>query len=209
MELQFFGANALRITTKKARIVIDDNLQALGAKSIAKEDDIVLVSNPQLITQPNKARIVIDGPGEYEVSDVAIQGVTARAHVDEKGKAAVIYKIVADDIRIAVVGHIYPELTEAQLEAIGVIDVLCVPVGGNGYTLDGTGALKIVKKIGPKIVIPTHYQDKSLKFEVPQATLEEGIQGLAMEVSETVPKLKLKASDLVSDVARLIVLEKQ
>ena len=54
-----------------------------------------------------------------------------------------------------------------------MVDVLFVPVGGNGYTLDAIGALKIIKKIEPKIIIPTHYADKAIKYEVPQADLDE------------------------------------
>lgn len=208
MEIQFYGANCLRITTKKARIVVDDNLQALGGKSITKEDDITLITDPNIIKPPTKSKLTIDSPGEYEVSDVSIQGVATRAHMDEKGKNSIIFKLVTDDVRIAVVGHVYPELSETQLEAIGVVDVLCIPVGGNGYTLDGLGALKLVKKISPKLVVPTHFQDKNLKFEVPQASLDEALHGLAMEAHETLPKLKPKAVE-ASDITRLIVLEKQ
>jgi len=82
-----------------------------------------------------------------------------------------------------------------------------VPVGGNGYTLDAIGALKLIKKIEPKLVIPTHYDDSGLKFPVPQQTLEEALKSLAMEPKETVTKLRLKSGEL-GDVTQLIVLEK-
>jgi len=81
-----------------------------------------------------------------------------------------------------------------------------VPVGGHGYTLDAVGALKLIKKIEPKLVIPTHYDDKALTFSVPQQSLEEAIKALGMEPKETVAKLKLKQSEM-SDVTQLIVLE--
>jgi L-ascorbate metabolism protein UlaG (beta-lactamase superfamily) len=82
------------------------------------------------------------------------------------------------------------------------------PVGGNGYTLDGVGALQVIKKLEPKLVIPTHYADKDLKYEVPQAELSEALKGLAMEPAETVPKIKVKPADL-SDTAHLVLLERQ
>src|SRR5205085_3062514 len=107
-----------------------------------------------------------------------------------------------------IIGHIYPELSEDQLESIGLVDVAIVPVGGNGYTLDGVGALQVIKKLEPKLVIPTHYADKAIKYEVPQVELAEALKGLAMEPTETVPKLKVKLNEL-SDTARLIVLERQ
>jgi L-ascorbate metabolism protein UlaG (beta-lactamase superfamily) len=148
-------------------------------------------------------------PGEYEVAGVVINGIAARAHMDEEGKhSAVIYTVQADDTRVAVLGHVYPELSESQLEQIGMVDVVVVPVGGNGYTLDGVGALKIIKQIEPKVVIPTHYADKAIKYEVPQAELAEGIKGLGMEVAETVAKYKIRPGEL-SDTAKLVVLERQ
>jgi L-ascorbate metabolism protein UlaG (beta-lactamase superfamily) len=105
-------------------------------------------------------------------------------------------------------GHIFPELNEDQLEAIGIVDVAVVPVGGMGYTLDGTGALNVIKQIEPKVVIPTHYSDKALRYEVPQAEMADAIKNLGMEASETVSKYKIKPSEL-SDSTKLVVLERQ
>lgn len=207
MDIQFYGANCVALTTKNARILIDDNLSDLGAKSVAKAGDIALFTHAHGLPA-QEPKITIDQPGEYEVSGVSIYGVAARAHIDEADKkSATMYKVVIDDLRVLVTGHVYPELSDAQLEAIGMVDVMIVPIGGNGYTLDGVGAVKLVKDVEPKLVIPTHYEDKDLNFPMPQQPLEEGLKGLAMEPKETVPKLKLKASEL-SDVMQLVVLER-
>jgi L-ascorbate metabolism protein UlaG (beta-lactamase superfamily) len=208
MELQFYGANTIRISTKKASIVIDDNLADLGAKSITKPGEIALFTAAHAAPQA-EVKLVIDLPGEYEVSDTSIQAIAARAHIDEAGQqTATMYKIIGEDVRVGVLGHIYPELNDAQLEAFGTVDVLFVPVGGNGFTLDSVGALKIIKKIEPKIVIPTHFADSSLKFPVPQQDLEEVLKSMAMEPRERVPKLKIKAGEM-ADTTQLVVLEKQ
>ncbi len=106
-------------------------------------------------------------------------------------------------------GHVYPELNDAQLEALGKVDILIVPVGGFGYTLDGVGALTLIKEIEPKIIIPTHYADKNVNYEVPQATLEEALKNMAMEPKETIPRLKLKPGEVLGESNQLIVLEKQ
>jgi L-ascorbate metabolism protein UlaG (beta-lactamase superfamily) len=209
MELQYFGGNCVRIAAKKAAVVVDDNLAQLGAKSVTKAYDITLVTNTELIKGTPEAHLTIDQPGEYEVSNVSIQGVGARAHTDEESKQnATIYKLTVDDIRVAIIGHIYPELTDAQLEAIGVVDVMILPVGGSGYTLDALGALKVIKKIEPKIVIPTHYADSKLKYEIPSVELSHALKEMSMEPAETVTKLKLKHSDLPENM-QLIVLERQ
>lgn len=208
MEITYHGGNCLKINAKKATIIVDDNLAELGQKSLTKPDDIVLVTSPN-IKVPNKGRLYIDKPGEYEVSDISVQGVGVRGSLDEEGKrSATIYKIISDDVNVAIVGHVFADITDAEREELGHVDVLFVPVGGNGYTLDGEDALKIIKKISPKMVIPTHYADKELKYEVTQASLEDGIKGLAMEPAETVQKLKLKLAD-VSDGLHLYVLERQ
>lgn len=208
MDIQFYGANCIRLTTKNANIIIDDNLADLGLSSATKTGDIAVFTGPH--GEPDtEVKLVLDYPGEYEVSNVSIWGVPARAHIDEEGqKSAVIYKFVAEDLRVVVLGHIYPELSDDQLEAIGMVDVLFVPVGGNGYTLDPLGALKLIKKIEPRLVIPTHYADSKIKYPVPQQDLQEALKTLAMEPKETVPKLKLKPSDL-AEITQLIVLERQ
>lgn len=208
MELTFYGANCLRLSAKKAQIVIDDNLTKLGLKAVTKPTDISLRTNtmfPEHLDSTFRAEM----PGEYEIAGVVIRGIAARGHMDEEGKkTAVIYTVEADDTKVAILGHIYPELYEEQLEAIGLVDVAIVPVGGNGYTLDGAGALKVIKQIEPKVVIPTHYADKALKYEVPQAELTDAVKNLGMEISEKLAKYKIKPAEL-SDTTRLIVLDRQ
>lgn len=207
MELQFHGANCLTINTKHVRITIDDNLVELGAAQILKANDIAVFTQPHSIPKET-LKLIVDGPGEYEVSGISIQGMKVRSHIDtEKEKTGNLYKIQVDDLRLVVTGHMYPDLSDAQLETIGTVDVLCVPVGGNGYTLNGESALKLIKKIEPKIVIPTHYADSSLKYPVPQQSLKEALLSLGMEPKETLNKLKIKLVDL-SDITQLIVLEK-
>jgi hypothetical protein len=208
VELTFYGANCVRLAAKKAHITVDDNLAALGLKTVTKSADISLRTNKMLPKHP-EAAFSAEMPGEYEVSGVVIRGIAARAHMDEEGQhSAVIYTIEADDTKVVILGHIYPELSEDQLERIGLADIAVVPVGGMGYTLDGAGALKVIKQIEPKVVIPTHYSDKAIRYEVPQAELADAVKNMGMEITETVAKYKIKPSEL-SDTSRLIVLERQ
>lgn len=206
MDVQFFGANCLSVTYKGTRIIIDDNLAELGAKGITKADDIALFTNEHEVN--DVARLVFDSPGEYEVADVSIIGIPARAHMDEDGKkTATIFKLIAGDQSILVTGHVYPDLSENQLETIGMVDLLIVPVGGSGYTTDAVGALKLIKSIEPKLVVPVHFADKDLKYPVPQVDKASALKELGMEPKDTVSKLKLKGSEL-SDLTQLIILEK-
>lgn len=206
MDAQFFGANCIALTTKQARVVIDDNLVDLGGKSASKAGDITLFTSPHGNPR-TESKIVIDSPGEYEVSGVSIYGIPARSHLDESSqKNAVMYKLILDDIKVLILGHIYPELSDKQLENIGMVDVMFVPVGGNGYTTDPVGALKLIKKIEPKLVVPTNYDDAKLNYPVPQQSLEEAIKVLAMEPKETTNKLKIKAAEL-GESTQLAIIE--
>ncbi|HSW85446.1 MAG TPA: MBL fold metallo-hydrolase [Candidatus Saccharimonadales bacterium] len=206
MELQFYGANCLSVVHKGTRIIIDDNLAELGGKSITRESDVALFSGPN--SANSKAKRVFDGPGEYEVGDISIIGINTRLHVDENGKhGATMFKLVAGEMSVLITGHIYPSLNDDQLETISVVDLLIVPVGGNGFTVDPVGALKLIKDIDPKLVVPTHFADKSLKFPVPQQELAHALKEMSMEPKEKVSKLRLKPSEL-SDVTQLIILEK-
>lgn len=204
MDIQLHGANCITMGTKQLRITVDDMLADLGGKPVSKSGDVVLFTGAHA-SSVDGARIVIGQPGEYEVSGVAVYGIAARSHLDEEGnKNAIMYKIVTEDMNILVTGHIYPGLTDHQLESIGMVDVMFVPVGGNGYTLDGAGALGLIKRIDPKLVIPTHYDDGKLTYPVPQQSLDQALKALGMEPKETVEKLRLKPSDLTT-ATQLIV----
>lgn len=207
MDIQFYGANCVVISASGVRAVVDDNLTELGGKSVIKAGDLALFTGSASAVKV-ETKLTIAGPGEFEVADFSIQGIPVRAHMDEdKQRSATMYKLTSKDVSVLVLGHIYPDLSDSELEKIGMIDVLITPVGGNGYTLDPVGALSIIKKIEPKIVIPTHYADKVLNFPVPQQTLEDALKGLAMEPKETTSKLRVKPAEL-SDSTQLIVLEK-
>ncbi len=207
MDIQFYGANCVSISTKHVRLVFDDTLTSLGAKTVTRDGDVAIftTAHPAAVAG---AKMTIDMAGEYEVSGVNIQGIQARAHTDtETERNATIYKVTVGDVRVLVLGHIYPKLSESKLEDIGVVDVLFVPVGGTGYTMDPVGALQLVKAIEPKIFVPTHYADNALSYEVPQQTLAEAVKAFGMEPKETTKKLQFKPSE-VTNTTQLVILEK-
>jgi L-ascorbate metabolism protein UlaG (beta-lactamase superfamily) len=207
MDIQFYGANCIVITTKQVRLVFDDNLASLGAKSVSREGDVCLFTSPHPESVKG-AKMTIDMAGEYEVSGINVRGIQARAHMDgESERSATMYKVTAGDVKVLVIGHIYPKLSDSKLEDIGLVDVLLVPVGGTGYTMDPTGALQVVKEIEPKIFVPTHYDDKELKYEVPQQTLEDALKAFGIEPKETTKKLQFKPAE-VTDTTQLVILEK-
>lgn len=194
MELQYHGGNCLRLTTKKTQLVTDPVSDLIELKTDVKKAGIILGTQPQYLKAiDEKDTFLIDSPGEYEFEEVSIKGVATQSHAGASGdNSATMYRVAIGDISIVFVGHINEKLTDDQLEAIGLTNILVVPVGGNGYTLDATGAAAIVRAIEPKVVIPVYYAEDGLKYEVPAGSLELFTKELGAAVEESVEKYKIK-----------------
>ena len=194
-DIEYKGGNTVVFTTKKTLLVVDPKTSVVGLKDTIVKEAVELATEPRFLAQSKDAKLVVDGPGEYEVGDFSIRGVSAQRHIDTESeeKIATIYRIEVGDVRIGLLGNIAPKLSEDQLEEIGVVDMLIIPVGGGGYTLDATSAVTIVRQIDPKVVVPVHYDDGALKYEVPQDILETFVKELGAPVEEAGPKFKVKA----------------
>lgn len=204
MEIEYKGANCVVITTKKATLTVDPKLSAVGLKDITPKDAIVLATQSEFGIK-NDA-VAIDRPGEYEVNNITVVGVPAKRLIDhEDVKRATMYRIATGEVSIAVIGHVVTPLTEEQLEALGVVDVVIIPVGGNGYTLDAHQAVAAVRQLDPKVVIPTHFDDKGVKYEVSQMELEPFLKELGAGPHETMPKWKVK-NGIIPDALQVIEL---
>lgn len=156
MDIEYKGGNCVSITVKKNVIVIDPKLSDIGLRDQGANAAVQLLTQVGFGAPHGDDTLIVDGPGEYEVDNVSIRGVAARAHTDAEDapKKATMYSVATDDVSVAIVGHIHPDISDSQLEDLGVVDVLVVPVGGSGYTLDATGAVELIRKIDPKVVIP-------------------------------------------------------
>ncbi len=90
-------------------------------------------------------------------------------HDDQQGGergATAMFAVDVDGVRIVHCGDLgQSKLTAEQLDAMGHVDVLLLPVGGV-YTIDGPQAAKIVEQVRPRIVVPIHYKTPALKFNL-------------------------------------------
>lgn len=150
---------------------------------------------------------LISGPGEYEIKEVFVRGIPSY-HDDQEGKEKgqnTIYLIEAEDMRFCHLGDVgQKQLTEEQLEKIGGVDVLMIPVGGE-FTIDSSGAQKIISQIEPLVVIPMHYAIPKLKVK-----LEEVGKFLkAMGKGSVAPqdKFVVKSSTLPKEGMEIVVLQ--
>ncbi|HET8690056.1 MAG TPA: MBL fold metallo-hydrolase [Candidatus Saccharimonadales bacterium] len=196
MEIEYKGANAVVISTKKLDVLVDPKLTEVGLKDLTSKHGCIVATQTGFVPKDTGDNVVIDGPGEYEVENISISGEAVERMIDHDGsKQATVYRIATSDVALAVVGHCSVPLSEEQLEALGVVDIAVVPVGGNGYTLNASQAVEVVRQLDPKVVIPTHYADKAVKYEVPQEDVDVFIKELSAQVEE-VPKLKIKNGQL-------------
>lgn len=81
-------------------------------------------------------------------------------HDDQGGAQRGANKIAvldAEGMRIVHLGDLGHELSVAQLEALGNVDLLMLPVGGF-FTIDADTAYRVMRAVRPRIVIPMHYR---------------------------------------------------
>jgi len=205
-DIEYKGGNTVVLTTKKVQLVADAKLSVVGLKNPSLKDVVTIATEPRFVVNDESAALQIEGPGEYEVAEVSIRGIRASRHIDMEADEPIdtIYWIEIGDVCLALLGNIAPKLSEEQLEDIGVVDIVIIPVGGGGYTLDATSAATIVRQIDPRVVIPVHYADAALKYEVPQDTLETFIKELAAPVEEAGTKYKIKSSSVIPQVLTVV-----
>jgi L-ascorbate metabolism protein UlaG (beta-lactamase superfamily) len=207
------GKSARAGGQEQVRILIDPYEDSLGLKLSPQEADILLVTHDHYDHNNVKAAkgspFLINSPGEYEVRGVFVQGIET-FHDDVQGKERglnTVYTITAEGITVCHMGDFgQKELTPQQVEKIGQVNVLMIPVGGT-YTIDGKEAFKIISQIEPGIVIPMHYALPKVKVKL--ALVDEFLQAMGKKGLEEQQKLTLKEKDVAGekDEAQIVVLK--
>ena len=216
MTIIWHGQSLFELTSSRGKnnqvnIVIDPFSQEVGLRLPKLEADIVLSTHEHYDHNNVKAvggnYFLIEGPGEYEIKEVFIQGIPA-FHDDLQGKErgkTTIFTIEAEELRLCHLGDLgQKELTPDQLEKIGEIDILMIPIGGN-YTISGKEAVKIMSQIEPKIIIPMHYALPKLKVKL--EGVEKFLKTMGIKKIEPVNKLTIKKKELLEEEAKIIVLK--
>lgn len=210
MNITWYGQTCFRINTQKNRnssvnILIDPPDKESGLRGPKLEADIVLITHDN---KPKKGisrdSFLIEGPGEYDIKGVYIYGLPTLTKEGISEKTA-IYVIEAEEMKICHLGLLgRGELTSNQLERIGEVDILMVPIGG-ADTIDAKGAIKIMAQIEPKITIPMYYKIPKLKIKL--TGLDEFLKALGIKSLQPLSKLSIKKRDLSGEEAKIIALE--
>ena len=207
MEIVYLGHSAFRLRGKDVTVVTDPFSSNLGLNMGRISADIVTVSHKS----PNHADVaavagdprVVNGPGEYEVKGVLISGV-ATAMEPVKGPINTAYVLRIEDVTVCHLGDISARLTREQVEEIGEVDVLLVPVGG-ANTLDPPAASQVIAQIEPSVVVPMHYRaDGSTASEL--LPLDQFMRETGTKEFTAEPKLTVSRGSLGQQV-KIVVLE--
>jgi L-ascorbate metabolism protein UlaG (beta-lactamase superfamily) len=205
MDLTYLGAGCVKLSGKSLTVVCDPlKDDAVMAKASAKAD-VVTVSQENMNGVVSSGMIV-DGPGEYEVKGAMITGVPVKLHIDEDGQRCTMFSISMDGVNVVVVGNMFGKLSSSQVEKLGRVDVLVVPVGNHGLTLDAEGAVAVIGQLEPSYVVPVHYDDGHTKYEMPQDGVDVFLKEMGLTV-EPVAKLKVSPRDL-PEQPQVVVLQR-
>lgn len=157
------------------------------------------VNGVETVSRGDAAPFVIQGPGEYEVGGVFVKGFPAVSVLDGVEQLATIYCIAIEDSNLCFLGTLGKgELPAETLEALPDIDILFIPVGGNGV-LDPKEANKLATSLEPRITIPMRYTKETLAAFLK----EEGANPAPLD------KLTIKKKEILEKEGEIVVLSPQ
>lgn len=212
MQIQWLGQSCFKIQSKNSgqeiTIITDPYGDDVGLKPLKIPADIVTISHDHHDHNNLDAikgdSFIVHMPGEYETKGVFIYGIPA-FHDNKEGRERgniIMFKINTEDLTVAHLGDLGHELNDEQLDKLGNVDILLIPVGGN-YTIDAKKATEIISAIEPRIVIPMHYQIPGLKSKLDSVEIFVKESGLP---SEKMDKLKIAKKDLPAEETKIIIL---
>lgn len=205
MQIQYFGLSSFKITTKEAVAVTDPFHKDSGLTPPRGAADILILAekNKKLYSATSGFSgepFLINDPGEYDVKGVTVTGIPLK----QEDKYITVFLIETEDLRILNLTHIKEfNMKEDEIEALGEIDILILPVGGN-TVMSASAASKVVNEIEPKIVIPSHYKMDGLILDLDD--LAKFIKEMGGK-KEEMEKLTVKKKDLQEEGTKVIVLE--
>lgn len=213
MQLFWHGLSSIRIEGKlgetEATLVTDPYPNESGLRFPRTiEPDLLVLSHQDrsrfnlegLIGSP----FVVSDPGEYEVKGLFASGIQD-PKADKEKQRHLIYRLDIEGISLAFLGQMKRALTTFEIEALGDIDILLVPVGG-GEVMDAKAASEAIAIIEPRMIIPMYYDVPGLKESL--GTVDAFIKQLGTAKRQDANKLKISKKDLPADDVIVTVLER-
>ena len=165
MLIQHIGHAEFLITLESGFRIVTDPYDASTGYPVRKiEADGVLVSHHHhdhdAVENVSGQPQIIDYAGVHTFAP-GIQVTALTADHDDAGGSkrgkTLLFLLEAEGLRVAHLGDLGCLLDADQLEALGAVDILMIPVGGY-FTIDAAQALEVVRQLNPRVVIPMHYR---------------------------------------------------
>ncbi len=203
MEITWYGHSCFRLTERgMATVVVDPfDSRTTGYSPLKLKADIVAVSHDapghNFVEAVKGTSHVIKGPGEFEIGGVFITGVqTNGSGSGKKAKEQIrntLYVFDYEGLTVAHLGDLQQVPTQAEIEALGNVNVALVPVGGGGG-LNAAKAAEVISLIEPNIVVPMHYATPDAKLSL--ESLNKFLKEMGLSKQEAQPSLKVTRSGL-------------
>ncbi len=219
MTIQWYGHSCFKISTKPEGrgsgedvvIFTDPFDRAIGLRPPQGRADIVTVSHDHHdhnnVSVIKGEPAVLNLPGEYSIKGVSIKGVNSfhdKKEGFERGLNT-IFVFESEGLRFCHLGDLATTLDKKQLEEINGVDILAIPVGGGGFTLDGKEAKAVVDQVEPKMVFPIHYKTKQSKLKIDDE--KKFCREIGICPKEKFPKIIVKKKDLEEEKLQVILME--
>ncbi len=213
MQIHYFGLSSFKFITKEATAITDPFDKESGLTPPRGNAEIVILGEKlnklyNAVSGISGTPFMLEDPGEYDLKGVTVTGIPLKQDSGAKegmpDRYVTVNLIESEDITILNLSHIREfNMKQDDLEGLGEIDILILPVGGNSV-MTAKDAAKVVNEIEPKIVIPSHYNTTGLKL--PYEPVDAFIKEMGGK-SEQMEKLIIKKKDLVPDAIKVVVLE--
>jgi L-ascorbate metabolism protein UlaG (beta-lactamase superfamily) len=208
MIITYLGVDFFKVQFGDTTIALNPISKDSKFKTTRFMADIALVSlnHPDMngtenLSYNGKDPMVISGPGEYEVKEVFIKGFASKSEYENKERINTIYSVSLEGMNLCFLGAISDiNLSNEVKEALGDVDILFLPIGGDGV-IDSTKAEKLAVEIEPKIIIPMHYGDVGIKDALKKYLKEAGEENV-----KPIDKLTIKRKDLEGKLGETVVL---
>ncbi len=207
MIITWLGHSSFLIEDSKGRKILTDPFdESVGYKIFKGTVDLVTISHHHIdhdYTEKIECKNIIDKAGFFNLCDIPITGIPSY-HDKVKGAKRgenIIFTMDVDGYKICHLGDLGYVLSETEIQSLGHIDVLLIPIGGN-YTINGKEASEIAKSIKSGIVIPMHYKTPLLSFEL------EGLENFLtyMKNGEKVGSNKLTVNEPLEEQNKVKIL---
>jgi len=213
MEIIWYGQTCFRLSERGlATVVTDPHPPDVGLTFPRASADVVTTSYDDAqcrytsgVRGPFK---LLDGPGEYEIGGVFITGIATFAD-GKRGALRGLNTVFTFDfggLTVCHLGRLGHVPTQSQVEDLGSVNILLVPVGGGG-SLTPARASEVISLFEPSIVIPMYYKVPGLKANL--GTLAQFLKEMGLEKVDSQDVLKVGQINLSEDTQVVVLKPKK